>query len=108
MFRIEVNCDCKTQVLVNWIELSEEYADYDNYRDWIDECFHIMSMFEEAYPKLVKNIDILEKYRYSIECDDEEQAEDVEDWFDMLFGELECQIEEEIEELEDEEEEDEE
>ena len=99
MFRIEVNCDCKTQVLVNWIELSEEYADYDNYRDWIDECFHIMSMFEEAYPKLVENLQEIDKYRYSIDCDDEEQAEDVEDWFSMLFDQLEWQIEVEIGEL---------
>ena len=99
MFRIEVNSECKNQVLVSFVELKEEYSQYDNYRSWIDECYHILGMFKEAYPKLVDSLENIDTYLYSIDCDDEEQAEDVESWFDMLFDELECQIEEEIEEF---------
>ena len=99
MFRIELNSECKNQVLVNFVGLSEEYSDFDFYSNWIDECYHILDMFKDAYPKLVECVDKLENYSYSIECDDEEQAEDVEEWFSMLFDDLETEINDELDAL---------
>ena len=87
MFRIEINNECEVQVIVNF----EEMAEYNS--DCIDNCVEAIYSITKNFKEITKdNIDEPQDYYFTIECIDENQASNVEDFLNSSFEELEIEF----------------
>ena len=86
MYNINVNYEAKETVIVNFEEMMEEYPEYQ------DECEEIISSVEKKFSKVVESIDEPQDYYYVITCNNEDSAEEIEEYLEALFEELEDSI----------------
>lgn len=87
MFRIEINSEYEVQVIVNF----EEMAEFND--ECIDNCIEAIYSVPRNFNGITKNhIDEPQDYYYTIECLDENQASDVEDFLNTSFEELEIEF----------------
>lgn len=90
MYRVCINDETKKDVDVNFNEayeyLIEKGWDYNKNMLYCLEYFHdAINEFMKLYPNLKDSIDVLADYRYYVSCETEEQAEEVEAYFDNKF-----------------------
>ena len=87
MFRVEINNECEVQVTVNF----EEMAEFND--ECIDTCIKSIYSLTKNFAGITQNhIDEPQDYYYTIECIDENQASDVEDFLNSSFEELEIEF----------------
>ena len=96
MFRIEVCSEEKTQVYVSLSEFVEEYKDSYVYDCYFDKCIDLIYHFEYKEGCEIENPD---DSLYFVLCDSKELAEDVEEWLDSKFDDLETEINDELDAL---------
>lgn len=92
MFRVNVNSECEVQVVVNF----EEMVEFND--ECIDDCIKVIYSVIKNFNGITENhIGEPQDYYYTIECIDENQASDVEDYLYPLFEEIQDSLEEEYE-----------
>lgn len=87
MFRIEINNECETQIIVNF----EEMVDFND--ECIDSCIDSIYSVTKTFKGINRdNIDEPQDYYYTIECNNQNQASNIEDFLNSLFEELEAEF----------------
>lgn len=92
MFRVTVNDECETQVIINF----EEMVEFND--DCLSNCIKAIYSTIEKFKGLANDhIAEPQDYYYTIDCLDENQASDVEDYLYDLFENIQDNLEEDYE-----------
>lgn len=84
MFRVEKNSEYTKQVIVNFEDMVECNS------DCIDSCVGLIESISLKFKNITEDcIDEPQDYYYTIECSDEYEADEVEDYITSVFEELE-------------------
>ena len=84
MFRIEKNSEYTKQVIVNFEDMVECNS------DCVDSCVELIESISLKFKNITEDcIDEPQDYYYTIECSDEYEADEVEDYITSVFEELE-------------------
>lgn len=84
MFRIFVNDECNTEVIVNFEEMAEENS------ECIEECVEAIYKVVSSFENLSGcDIDEPQSYYYTISCSNESETNDLENALNDIFNELE-------------------
>lgn len=97
MFRLFINDEFKDQICVDLREFVKECREYDEFDNWYDSATKFIYKYKHMEDFSVESP---ETHLFFIFNDSYEVLEDVEEWLDNKFDDLECEIEEYIEELE--------
>ena len=107
MYRVYVNDETNKDVRIQFQDVYDYIIDKGqeldtNLRYCIDYFHDAINEFFKLYPNLKDNIDVLDSYDYSISCETEEEASNIEDYFESKFEDAQDIIYDIIEELEEE------
>lgn len=84
MFRVEKNSEYTKQVIVNFEDMVECNS------DCIDSCVGLIESISLKFKNITEDcIDEPQDYYYTIECSNEEEADEVENFLYRAFEELE-------------------
>lgn len=84
MFRVEKNSEYTKQVIVNFEDMVECNS------DCVDSCVELIESISLKFKNITEDcIDEPQDYYYTIECSDEYEADEVEDYITSVFEELE-------------------
>lgn len=84
MFRVEKNSEYTKQVIVNFEDMVECNS------DCVDSCVKLIESISLKFKNITEDcIDEPQDYYYTIECSDEYEADEVEDYITSVFEELE-------------------
>lgn len=87
MYNICVNDEFRKSVIVNFEEI------VDLYPDSIGECEDIMRLVEKKFAKIVDSVDEPQDGYYIVTCFNEDGAEEVEEYLENKFAQLEDELE---------------
>lgn len=88
MFNVGVNYENQKTVILNFEEMIEACPDI------LDRCEDAISIFKKKFNHLAESIDEPQDYYYVITCESEDEADDVEFYFENVFSQLEEELEE--------------
>ena len=86
MFTANKNSEYTKQVVINFEEMVECNS------DCVDDCIEAVYSITSKFKNITEScIDEPQNYYYTIECSDEHEADEVEDYITSVFEELEEQ-----------------
>ena len=92
MFTVTVNSEYEAQVIINF----EEMVSFNE--DCLDECIKAIYSVVKKFNDITNDhIDEPQDYYYTINCLDENQASNIEDYLYSLFEDIQDNLEEEFE-----------
>ena len=107
MYRVEINIETNKDVEINFQEgydyIIDKGLEYNtSFRYLLDYFYDTINTFTQRFPKLSDCIDVLDDNRYNVSCETEEQAKEIENWFDKYMQNVEsivCDVIDEYEEV---------
>lgn len=84
MFRVDVNSEHTKQVILDFSNM------IDSNEECIEDCIEVIYSLTEKFKDIDNNcIDEPQDYHYLIECSDEKEAEEIEEYLSTAFEEIE-------------------